>query len=373
MKKHILVVSLIIFLSLSFNNSLYSQVGIGTPDPNNYAALDIRANLPDGLGILIPNITTSQRIALTGIAPNSLLVFDSDLDMYFSLDANSGPKQWNAFPQITVYPDDDNTATPVEYYKLNPGKPVIIGNGSVSSLTDALAVNGNLRVTGSLVLDGISTLSGTTTIDDNLNITGNLALIGNINSGDIIATSITASSVTVTAPGTISGYGTIPIGGIIMWSGSSSAFDATGLGLGILDGWALCNNQNGTPDLRDKFVYGWDGLTNNLGLDEGTNSFTLNQEQVPLKEHSHSFDLNTTSNNTNLKINTGTEKQTDGSAPEFLQRQAKDNHTQQTSCIVDSGHSHDVTGIITSTEDDSASPVYFSPYHLVVAFIIRIK
>lgn len=39
----------------------------------------------------------------------------------------------------------------------------------------------------------------------------------------------------------------IPTGGIIMWSGSVS---------NIPSGWALCNGQNGTPDLRDKFVIG---------------------------------------------------------------------------------------------------------------------
>jgi hypothetical protein len=50
---------------------------------------------------------------------------------------------------------------------------------------------------------------------------------------------------------TISGYGTIPIGGIIMWSGEHDD---------IPDGWALCNgdiaNTIQTPDLRGRFVVG---------------------------------------------------------------------------------------------------------------------
>lgn len=41
--------------------------------------------------------------------------------------------------------------------------------------------------------------------------------------------------------------GTIPIGGIIMWSGSIAS---------IPTGWKLCNGSNGTPDLRNKFVLG---------------------------------------------------------------------------------------------------------------------
>jgi microcystin-dependent protein len=39
----------------------------------------------------------------------------------------------------------------------------------------------------------------------------------------------------------------IPSGGIIIWSGSSSA---------IPSGWYLCNGSNSTPDLRNRFVVG---------------------------------------------------------------------------------------------------------------------
>lgn len=41
--------------------------------------------------------------------------------------------------------------------------------------------------------------------------------------------------------------GTVPIGGIILWSGSVAT---------IPDGYALCNGSNGTPDLRNKFILG---------------------------------------------------------------------------------------------------------------------
>lgn len=42
----------------------------------------------------------------------------------------------------------------------------------------------------------------------------------------------------------------IPLGMIMLWSGSIVDIPA---------GWALCNGQNGTPDLRDKFVLGAGG------------------------------------------------------------------------------------------------------------------
>jgi hypothetical protein len=39
----------------------------------------------------------------------------------------------------------------------------------------------------------------------------------------------------------------LPSGTIVMWSGPLA---------GIPDGWALCNGQNGTPDLQDRFIRG---------------------------------------------------------------------------------------------------------------------
>lgn len=46
------------------------------------------------------------------------------------------------------------------------------------------------------------------------------------------------------APGA---HGAVPIGGIIMWSGTVATIPAN---------WQLCNGTNGTPDLRDKFIAG---------------------------------------------------------------------------------------------------------------------
>lgn len=41
--------------------------------------------------------------------------------------------------------------------------------------------------------------------------------------------------------------GGIPIGGIILWSGAEAAIPAD---------WALCDGNNGTPNLQDRFVIG---------------------------------------------------------------------------------------------------------------------
>ena len=75
-----------------------------------------------------------------------------------------------------------------------------------------------------------------------------LTVGGNLNvDGSITSNSITSSG-TVTAT-TFVGQGTIPIGGIVMWSGSVN--DITNL-----NGWELCDGNGGRPDLRDRFIVG---------------------------------------------------------------------------------------------------------------------
>ena len=92
----------------------------------------------------------------------------------------------------------------------------------------------------------------------------------------------TASSVAV-AGSIVSGDGTIPLGGIIPWSGETTA---------VPDGWALCNGQtaNGrkTPDLRDRFVVGAGGeyQPNATG---GVARVTLTVEQLPAHTHDYKF------------------------------------------------------------------------------------
>lgn len=65
----------------------------------------------------------------------------------------------------------------------------------------------------------------------------------------------------------------VPSGTIVMWHGET-----------IPDGWALCDGQNGTPDLRNVFPVGAGGEYA-LGATGGEKEVTLTVEQMP--EHSH--------------------------------------------------------------------------------------
>lgn len=71
------------------------------------------------------------------------------------------------------------------------------------------------------------------------------------------------------------GGNSIPTGLICMWSGSSS---------NIPNGWALCNGNNNTPDLRDKFVLGA-GKNYAVGAIGGKKEVTLTIAQMPSHKH----------------------------------------------------------------------------------------
>lgn len=86
---------------------------------------------------------------------------------------------------------------------------------------------------------------------------------------------------TVEVPSGGSSGGTdFPAGGIIIWSGAAD---------NIPTGWVLCDGQNDTPDLRDRFVLGA-GTKHAVGETDGEEEVTLTVAQMP--EHSHDFQEN---------------------------------------------------------------------------------
>ena len=74
----------------------------------------------------------------------------------------------------------------------------------------------------------------------------------------------------------------VPVGGIIMWSGSIAEAEA-------LTNWRICDGANGTPNLRVKFVMGVGSSVNTStatqGETGGANSYTLALNQMPQHKH----------------------------------------------------------------------------------------
>lgn len=63
--------------------------------------------------------------------------------------------------------------------------------------------------------------------------------------------------------------------------------DSTGIGIPGTEweGWHICNGNSGTPDLRNCFVMGYDGLTGNVGDGGGNNSKFIDITELP--DHTH--------------------------------------------------------------------------------------
>lgn len=76
--------------------------------------------------------------------------------------------------------------------------------------------------------------------------------------------------------------GTIPIGGIIMWSGSIES---------IPTGWSLCNGTNGTPNLIDRFVVSA-GSSYNVGATGGSADAVVVSHSHGITDPGHKHDTN---------------------------------------------------------------------------------
>ena len=136
------------------------------------------------------------------------------------------------------------------------------------------AVSGNATITGAVTAASLmchqATVSGTLTAGT-ASVTGTLS-VNTLNASNVtVATAVSANS--------FEGFGIVPLGGIIMWSGAINA---------IPHGWALCNGQatNGwtTPNLRDRFVLGA-GSTYNVGAMGGLTNITLTANNLPTHDH----------------------------------------------------------------------------------------
>ena len=76
----------------------------------------------------------------------------------------------------------------------------------------------------------------------------------------------------------------LPKGIILAWNGTASD---------IPTGWALCDGNNGTPDLRHRFIFGYHPNDSNsevvLKKTGGSWDVTLNIEQIPQHNHFTEF------------------------------------------------------------------------------------
>jgi microcystin-dependent protein len=122
------------------------------------------------------------------------------------------------------------------------------------------------------------------------------------------------------------GNGIIPVGGIIMWSGTIAS---------IPTGWALCDGSSSTPDLRNRFIVGahsgaGTGITSTTGPGFSTTTGALSSNYTPgntggetahqltiaeLASHTHPYNQNSNNNTDHSGTDTTTNNPSFSSQP----------------------------------------------------------
>lgn len=148
---------------------------------------------------------------------------------------------------------------------IHPGS-VVFGDNTDADKNSSFPNQFLIQAAGGVSINGAPAANAALTVNGEVN--ANSAKFGSMNVTTLSATEV-------------SGFGTVPLGGIIIWSGASNAIPA---------GWAFCdgrtiNNQK-TPDLRGRFVIQTHS-GREIGTTGGAETITLTDSQLPA--HNHSF------------------------------------------------------------------------------------
>jgi microcystin-dependent protein len=287
----------------------HAQIGIGTTSPHPSAILHISPGAGNNKGLIVPTVTTANRILLdsTQNISNGLLFFDQNLQKFYYF--NQSPRVWKEIDSDWIR-KDVHSASPVVGTHLYLGVAGNVGIGTLA--TDD--PNAKLTVRGTFLLGdpawvqdstppaiggggtaviqtwlGIGTATRTSSTE-RLKVAGDATITDDL----VVVDDVTADR--------YFGEGVSPIGCITMWSGTvASNFDSNGEGIGGLTGWALCDGRGGRPDLRGRFIVGrTDNLANgpdyinsernhadyrNIADFGGEASVTLTTNEMP--SHSH--------------------------------------------------------------------------------------
>jgi hypothetical protein len=159
MRNSLLVLSII----LTVQTATAQSIGIGTTTPNAKAALDISSTTK---GLLIPSMTTSQRLQITvsPSTPNGLMVYDTDRSESYHYNGSSWSPILNDSYWIRPSAGRNRIA--------NANDSIGIGTNSP---TEWLDVDGNIRARNNLV------------VNNNINATGSVQGGQLITSGSILA------------------------------------------------------------------------------------------------------------------------------------------------------------------------------------------
>jgi microcystin-dependent protein len=247
---------------------LSAQVGVGTTTPHPSAMMHIAPGLGNNKGVILPSITSAQRMLLDStqnIAP-SLIFFDKDLQKFYYF--HQSPKKWYELDHDWIRKDIAGSGFVVGT-NIYSGEPGNVGVGTPANVNPAakLTVVGEMVVGDASYTAAPAPPSTTLSVQNWVGIATRTPSAGRVLDvkGDAMIRRVGAQLdvvSTVTADrylGTNNlsyGEGMVETGSIIMYYGTVGANFVNGLGQGEYRGWALCDGRNNTPDLRGHFVVG---------------------------------------------------------------------------------------------------------------------
>ena len=265
---------------LSVNENLYSNGNTDVVD------IKLRGNRQGTQGVVYlgvqgssPTVTNQQDHILfnTNHAPGGSIGWVRT--------SGAGTERWQQFGPIS-------TENGIEAYAF---EKLAVGQSSVDS-GEVLSITGNASIdsikiddltTGRIVLVGTSgelqdsssfTWAGSTltihtlSVTNDVNVGGASSITGNAYTGGDSTFGGGLNSAGVCTATQFVGNGIIPVGGIIMWSGTDGD---------IPSNWHLCDGTNGTPNLVDRFIV---GRGNAYSSDQ-----TGGSTDAVLVEHDHSI------------------------------------------------------------------------------------
>lgn len=332
--KLILILISFCFL-LQITATVQAQVGFNTPTPHPSAVVDISSS---NKGFLIPRMTSAQRAAMsisTPVPTQGLMVFDTDVNRIYFWDGYV-----TAWRPVNFADVKDYSGNEVVHVKTQ----MTVGSGYTNTAAPAngLLVQGNTGM-------GISTpVAG-----NKLHVNGNVLIDSNLQ-----ARSISLSNTT--------GNGIVPPGIIVMWSGTVPPA-----------GWALCNGSNGTPDLRGRFVVGYNpavaeydqpgnrstgGVVN--GKSGGLHSVSLSTNQIPA--HNHTGTTSPAGGHHHTYGEQDGWAEAGGSYWQNLMRRSNNFVNRNTSSVPDHSHSLNINNTGGGQAHENRPPYY------VLAYIIKL-
>tara|TARA_B100000809_G_scaffold265737_1_gene325527 strand:+ start:899 stop:1957 length:1059 start_codon:yes stop_codon:yes gene_type:complete len=258
----------IFFCFIGTLNWVNAQIGIGTESPDASSILEMKS---DSMGVLVPRMTSTNVQSIT-TATDGLFLFDTDYKMMMMYGkATSGTSsEWLGLSPWRHR--EDVSKSTVNLYLEPTVQSVNIGS-SVPLVGNKLTVESNMIVganTGEAPGNG-------------------LLLVEDVElQSDLIVDNLAAATI-------VEGAGTVPIGGIIMWSGNVLSLPS---GFELCEGGAPVNGIT-VPDLSGRFLVGVDdrettaptnttGLVTNygqVGNTGGLNEVTLITAQLPTHNH----------------------------------------------------------------------------------------